>query len=114
MERRTSRFVVWLPVRVEELAEGMAVTHNASDRGVLLVSASTLALGAAVTIRFQIPNEAAEQRTVHGRVVRVEPNRDDPDGVWRHQLAVEFDETVPELEAMLTQLVRRGIAKISR
>jgi hypothetical protein len=112
MERRTSRFVIWLPVRVEELAEGMAVTHDASERGVMLVTASTLEVGAPVTITFELPVDGAAQRTVHGRVVRVEPNRDDPDGLWRHRLAVEFEQPVPELEAILKQLLHRGIAKI--
>jgi hypothetical protein len=114
MERRTKRVVVWLPVRVEELAEGMAVTHNASARGVMLVTASALELGAPVTITFQVPEACASEQTVHGRVVRVEPNRDDPDGLWRHRLAVEFDEPLPELESILNELVHRRMAKISR
>ena len=111
MPRRDPRFVLWLPVRVEELSEGMAVTHNASGRGALIVTASVLDVGSPVTITFAIPPDGNEEKTVHGRVVRVEPNRDDPEGLWRHRLAVEFDEPVPDLEAVLTQLSDRGIAK---
>jgi hypothetical protein len=114
VNRKAPRFVVWLPVRVEELPEGMAVTHNASGGGVMLVSASVLEVGAPVTITFQIPPDGRSAKTVHGRVVRVEPNREDPDGIWRHQLAVEFDEAVPELEAILADLAGRGIAKVTQ
>ncbi len=111
MGRKAPRFVVWLPVRVEELSEGMAVTHDASDRGVMLVTASTLDVGSPVTITFQIPPDLHTEKTIQGRVVRVEPNREDPDGLWRHRLAVEFEHPVPELEAILGQLVTRGMAK---
>jgi hypothetical protein len=114
MNRKAARFVVWLPVRVEELPEGMAVTHNASGGGVMLVTASELELGAPVTISLTVPGDGQREKTLHGRVVRVEPNREDPDGLWRHQLAVEFDERVPELETILAELVGRGIAKPSR
>lgn len=113
MGRRTQRFVVWLPVRVEELAEGMAVSHNVSGQGLLMVTASVLEVGSPVTITFAIPPDDA-QKTAHGRVVRVEPNRDDPEGLWRHRLAVEFDEPVPELEAVLGELSARGIARVSK
>jgi hypothetical protein len=114
MGRRTQRFVVWLPVRVEELAEGMAVSHNVSGQGILMVTASVLDVGSPVTITFAMPPDGAAERTAHGRVVRVEPNREDPDGLWRHRLAVEFDEPVPELEAVLGELTTRGIARVSK
>lgn len=114
MTRKAARYTVWLPVRVEELSEGMAVTHNASGHGALMVTASVLEVGSPVTITFEIPPDGSERKTVHGRVVRVEPNREDPDGLWRHRLAVEFDEPVPELVAVLTGLAERGIAKPTR
>lgn len=114
MNRKAARFVVWLPVRVEELPEGMAVTHNASGGGVMMVTASVLELGAPVTISLRIPGNGSSDTTVHGRVVRVEPNREDPEGLWRHQLAIEFDELVPELEKILGELAGRGIAKLTQ
>jgi hypothetical protein len=43
MERRTEhRYEVWLPVKVDSLKEGIAVTHNASQGGMLMVTASKL------------------------------------------------------------------------
>ena len=114
VERRDPRYTVWLPVRIAELPEGMAVTHNASGHGLLLVTASALDVGAPVSITIEVPPEGSAHKDVHGRVVRVEPNVEDPDGMWPHRLAVEFDDAVPELDEVLRKLVAAGIAKIQR
>ena len=114
MERRSQRYLVWLPVRIEQLPEGMAVTHNASGLGLLLVTASALDIGSPVSISIQVPPDGRNEKSVHGRVVRVEPNDDDPDGMWPHRLAVEFDHPVPEVEEVLQKLAGAGIAKIQR
>ena len=114
VERRAQRYTVWLPVRVAELAEGMAVSHNASSRGILLVTAQTLDVGSLVTIRVGLPPDGSEERQVQGRVVRVEDNSDDPDGLWPHRLAIEFDDVVPELDAVFRSLAEQGLAQIQR
>lgn len=98
MSRRgTDRYQVWIPVKVDALREGLAITHDASSRGVLMLTASTLNEGAAVEIALKFPNEPVPRR-VTGRVVRVEANEADPHGLWPHRMAVEFDEPVPDLE----------------
>jgi hypothetical protein len=98
MTRRTNeRFQVWVPVKVEALREGLAITHDASSRGVLMVTASTLEPGSVVQIALKLPSEPMPRR-VSGRVVRVEPNSDDPHGLWPHRMAIEFDEPQPDLE----------------
>lgn len=86
-----------MPVKVDALREGIAATHDASSRGVLMVTASTLEPGAHVEIAIKLP-EQAEFRKISGRVVRVEDNPEDPHGLWPHRLAVEFDQPEPELE----------------
>ncbi len=104
MERRTEhRFQVWLPVKVDSLKEGIAVTHNASQGGVLMVTASTLAPGSEVHITLRTP-DTQEVHELAGHVVRVEANTDDPHGLWPHRLAIEFDHPVPELEWALAGL----------
>lgn len=104
MERRANqRYQIWLPVRVDGLREGIAVTHDASNSGLLMVTASTLEPGAAVTITLKSPNKQ-ETRQLTGKVVRVEANADDPNGLWPHRIAVEFEEAVPDLERMLSRL----------
>ena len=104
MERRSdARHALWLPVRVDALKEGMAVSHNISRRGLLMVTASTLEVGAMITVTFRIPADAPDERTVVGRVIRVEKNEVDPMGLWPHRMAVQFDEPVPELEPLLEE-----------
>jgi hypothetical protein len=92
----------------------MAVSHNASGRGMLLVTAQKLDVGSPVAIVVQFPPESETEKRIEGRVVRVEPNTDDPDSLWPHRLAVEFDYAVPELEQALATLATAGIAKIQR
>ncbi len=114
VERRSPRYTVWLPVRIEELEEGMAISHNASGRGMLLVTATTLEVGAQVHIVVQLPPEGSEERKVSGRVVRVEKNKDDPEGIWPHRVAVEFEEPVADLEKALASLAVDGIARLQK
>jgi hypothetical protein len=79
----------------------MAITHDASPAGVLMVAASTLDVGAAVDITFQIPPSGKIEHHVTGRVVRVEKNASDPLGMWPYRIAVEFDHLDPELEPII-------------
>ncbi len=112
--RRSRRYEVWLPVRIEELTAGMAVSHNASGRGMLLVTAATLEVGADVHVVVSLPPDATKEKELHGRVVRVEKNDEDPDGLWPHRMAVEFDEPTDELETVLLDLSSSGTARILR
>lgn len=114
MERRAQRYTVWLPVRIAELEDGLAVSHNVSGRGMLLVTASKLELGEIVTVVIQIPPEGTEEQRVTGRVVRVEDNRDDPNGMWPHRVALEFEGLQPEVEKVLLSLVEAGLARAQR
>ncbi|MBI3201106.1 MAG: PilZ domain-containing protein [Polyangiaceae bacterium] len=95
--RENDRYQVWIPVKVDALREGIAVTHDASSRGVLMLTASTLDAGAPVEVALKLPDQTVPKR-VTGRVVRVETNEADPHGLWPHRMAIEFDEVVPELE----------------
>ena len=112
VERRSdTRYALWLPVRVDALKEGVAVSHNVSRRGLLMVTASTVEVGASITVTFRIPPDAPEERTVLGRVIRVERNEVDPLGLWPHRMAIQFDDAVPELEPLLEEAepaVERG------
>jgi hypothetical protein len=98
MTRRTNeRYQVWVPVKVDALREGIAVTHDASSRGVLMLTASTLDAGSTVEIGLKLPGEP-EPRRVSGRVIRIEENPEDPHGLWPHRMAIEFDQPQPDLE----------------
>ena len=106
-ERRAgARFEVWFPVQIEPSGEKggaprITVSRDVSTRGILLSAASELTPGAKVTVTFRVLPDEKNERRVEGRVVRVDPNQEDPDGLWPVRLAVEFDERVPELERQL-------------
>ena len=105
-ERRTEhRYEVWLPVKTDALREGLAVTHNVSEGGALVVTASTLEPGSPVSLTLRMPGGKG-QKTLRGTVQRVETNEEDPHGLWPHRMAIAFDERQPDLESMLARVER--------
>lgn len=104
-QRARQRSRVWLPIRLQSDAfEAIAVTYDASDRGVMVLAPAALAVGAAVTLTFMVPSNPPRERTATGHVVRAGSNEDDPHGLWPHRIAVALDEPVealgPELLAL--------------
>jgi hypothetical protein len=83
------------------LKDHLAISRDVSSRGMQLSAATDLEPGSRVTISFRILPDDEEMRFVEGKVVRVEENSDDPDGLWPLRIAVEFDEPVPDLEDQL-------------
>lgn len=105
MERRVHRRrPFWLPVMVDQLEESFAVSHDASDSGLLLVCNRKLAAGATVSLRFSVPPGGIVELNVTARVVRVTHNDEDPDGIWPFKMAVQFEHPVPQLEEYLSKL----------
>jgi hypothetical protein len=105
MERREhKRRRFWLPVEVEGVAGGVAVSHDASDNGLLLVCSSTLDVGTKVRLTLRIPPGGPVAVPVEAKIVRVSRNEEDPDGLWPYKMAVCFDHPVPDLEAYLSLL----------
>ncbi len=107
--RRHERVTEWLPVRLESGEAGLAVTHNVSETGALLVTAQELTLGQQVRITVPIPAGSSAQTgsreiELSARVVRVAENEEDPEGLWPYSVAVEFSEPSPALEAVLRAL----------
>jgi hypothetical protein len=107
-ERRGGdRHVAWFPIRVdaEELGEGLAIAKNVSRGGLLLASPQKFVIGAPVRLSLHLDPMSSEPREVMGTVVRMEVNEADPDGLWPHKLAVEFDDPDPELLAQVLAAV---------
>jgi len=103
--RERARHEVWFPVRIDAatIGEHIAVTRDVSSGGVLLSSRSSLEAGTKVTISFKVlPDDEVEHQVV-AHIVRVEPNPEDPDGLWPLRVALAFDHPVPELESALSQ-----------
>ena len=102
MERRANaRYDIWLPLEIDVLREGIAVSHDASKNGMLIVTASQPDVGTKVVITFRLPPGETSSRSVKATVVRVGPNEKDPNGIWPHAVAVQFEAPVPELETLL-------------
>jgi hypothetical protein len=95
--RENERYQVWIPVKVDALREGLAITRDASTRGVLMLTASKLEPGTSIELSLKLPDDPVPKR-VAGKVVRVEENAADPHGLWPHRMAVEFDEEIADLE----------------
>ena len=104
-ERRVAkRHGLWIPI---QLTSGpdirmLAVSQNISWSGALVVAGADLEIGSRVSLTLQVPGE--DERQLGGEIVRVEVNEEDPDGLWRFRLAIQFDESVPELEPAFERL----------
>jgi hypothetical protein len=99
MERRTyQRHDLWLPVRVDGIEAGIAVTHNASQNGLLIVTATEAEIGTNVTVSFHVPG--GREHTAVGKVVRSGRNDDDPEGLWPYAMAVEFEDPLPDVDTL--------------
>ncbi len=129
--RRHERLTQWLPVRLEadrragafepgsegagpvedkvSAEAGLAVTHNVSETGALLVTAQELAVGKSVRITVPVHSQSgstapSEPLELAARVVRVAKNEEDPEGLWPYSVAVEFSAPSPALAAVLREL----------
>jgi hypothetical protein len=108
LERREQkRYRIWLPVKLRtERGEGLAVTYDISDKGVLMLAAEGVPVGARVTATFDVPGEPPIVRTVTGAVVRAELNKDDPHGLWPHRIAVVFEEPMEAFRSEIEAFAR--------
>jgi PilZ domain len=104
-ERRVhSRYRLWLPARIEDGEEPhLAVGHDMSQKGSLLVTNRELEVGARIVVFVRVPPDAEEEREIGATVVRCGPNAADPDGLWPFQIAIEFDKADPDLEELLRE-----------
>ena len=106
-QRGVERARVWVPLRVAwNGGEAMAVTHDASDRGALMLMRTALPVGTRVTVTFEVPGDSPRSLVGTGRVVRSGPNADDPHGLWRNRVAIALDEAMEAFGAELSRLSR--------
>jgi hypothetical protein len=111
--REGDRYQAWFPVQFTAgaLRDHLAISRDVSSRGMQLSAATDLEPGSRVTVSFRVMPDDSKVRSVEGKVVRVEDNTDDPDGLWPLRVAVEFDEPIPDLERQLADAAdsKRGI-----
>ena len=99
--RQFPRYRLWLPARIDA-GQGaqLAVGHDMSRTGVLLVTGEALEVGREVVLLLTLPPTGEQERSVRARIVRLEPNDADPHGLWPFRVGVEFleqDETIETL-----------------
>ena len=104
--RRAERHIVYF---VAELlpADGerarVAITHDASESGLLMLTRAHLEIGQSVTVRVMLPGDATERPPVTGRVVRREVLSPAEVDFWREKVALQFD--APEAELAREMLI---------
>jgi hypothetical protein len=105
-ERRAHhRFRLWIPARIEgeDRPSRLAVGHDMSQKGSLLVTRSKLHAGERVRLFLRIPPHGDVEQQIAARVLRTEENSADPEGLWPYRVAVEFDQPYPEVEELLRE-----------
>ena len=115
-ERRLhDRYRLWLPARIEGADDKLqlAVGHDMSQKGSLLVTDVELSVGAEIVLFIRVPPDSEEERRFEARVLRCDRNDVDPDGLWPYRLAVEFNQADPNLDELLRGHVQmlEGVAE---
>jgi c-di-GMP-binding flagellar brake protein YcgR len=105
--REFERYRLWFPAQLESNGGlRMAMTHNIGAGGMLMVFGAGLEVGESVKVTFRLPSGEREQ-VVQGKVLRIEPNAEDPEGAWPLRVAIAFDEVDPELAPVLQSAADR-------
>jgi hypothetical protein len=102
VERREhTRHTIWFPVTLTlGSTEVWAICRDASGGGIRISSTTELEVGAIVSVVFRVTPGDAKDHVVRGRIVRIEA-ASRAGGTWPHEIAIEFDEAQPSLEAQL-------------
>lgn len=105
--REFERYRLWFPAQLESNGRlRMAMTHNIGLGGMLMVFGAGLEVGESVKVTFRLPPGDREQ-VLQGKVLRIEPNAEDPEGAWPLRVAVAFDEVDRELATLLQRAAER-------
>jgi hypothetical protein len=99
-ERREQRHAFWLPVEAPALPGGMAMSHDVSEGGLLLVAKRPVPTDTDLDLVVRVPGVPTPY-PVRARVLRSSPNDADPHGLWPFQIAVAFTAPASELVAAL-------------
>jgi hypothetical protein len=73
-----------------------------------MATATNLRIGSEVMVSFKLTNHDGEPHKVPARIVRIDQNKQDPDGLWPFMVAVEFEDEVPDLEQLLHEASSPG------
>lgn len=108
--RRAERHEVYFAA--ELLREGgdrarVAITRDASETGVLVLTRARLEVGQRLSLRVLLPGEAKHPRTLAATVIRREALSPAEIDFWKEKVAVRFDDPDPKLvQDMLVAALR--------
>jgi hypothetical protein len=105
--REHARTRVWFPVELSRAVGGkeiLTVCHDVSQTGILVSSPRLVEPGTDLKLTLRIPPGDPLERAARGHVVRSGANEDDPEGLWRYRIAIEFDEPIAELDGLLEEV----------
>jgi hypothetical protein len=106
-KRSHSRYALWFPVTVDGAAhQTWAVCKDVSAGGILISGSTELSIGEVVTLSFRLTPDS-EERTMTGRIVRIEARDADPRSVWSYRMAIEFLEPDATLEGAFARASSR-------
>jgi len=105
--REHERYTLWFPVTVDSDAHKVwAVCKDVSVGGILISGSGGLDVGRVVTLRFRVSPEGPE-RTLTGRIVRVDAPDTNPRSVWPYKMAIEFLEPDARLQSLFARASSR-------
>jgi hypothetical protein len=87
----------------------IAITQDASDTGLLLMTRAKLEVEQKIKIRIHL-HDGQPPRVLDGRVVRRMTLPPGVSPLWREQVAVQLDESAPDVAAALKDLATRESA----
>jgi hypothetical protein len=110
-ERRIGvRHFACFPAHIERSESGkrVAMIHDLSITGALLVVRAELALGDVVSLQLHVTGDPGSRtRATHARVVRIEPLEPLERALWSHRVAVQFDSPLTDFELEIEALATR-------
>lgn len=109
MTRRHKRYYVLFPMQYDTAAQAphYAISRNISSSGLLMATAQQLAVDAPVKLTIKLPG-SSEERTFEGKIVRVNVNDQDPQGMWPFTAAIEFANVDEALDPILREAQARS------
>ncbi len=109
-ERRIGiRYLSCFPAHLQNEDGGtrVAMIHDLSVGGALLLVRATLAIGDTVRLNLFIHGDMKESREVVARVVRIEKLSDPYAGPWSSRVAVHFDEELAGIDGEIAALAKQ-------
>jgi hypothetical protein len=88
----------------------MALIHELSITGALLLTRSTLEVGEEIRLSLYLSEDTTDARTAVARVLRIAPRDADHAEVWHHSVAVQFTEPLRDCEPEIAAIAARQAA----